>query len=268
MRRSSGSSAPGLGYPLGLQLVTDEEVGGRDGTGHQVSDGVTADFVVIGEHSGLDLVTDSKGLVHATLRATGRAGHGAYPWLGDNALLKIVRSVDRLLATYPPPAQEVWRTTVNVARIDTTNAAFNQIPADAQAFIDIRFPSEDADLTGRTVAQLRDYLAGFCEPDVEVEVAEVNAPHHADHDLAEVRALREAANAQGYRAEFLYKHGSGDGTFYAARGIPAVAFGVGGGGQHGADEYAEVATFAPYHRALGDFLLRMDRPDPGTPSGG
>src|SRR4051812_40063374 len=30
--------------PLALQLVTDEEVGGRDGTRHQLEQGVTADF--------------------------------------------------------------------------------------------------------------------------------------------------------------------------------------------------------------------------------
>ncbi|HEU4346297.1 MAG TPA: M20 family peptidase, partial [Actinoplanes sp.] len=32
--------APGLPYPLGLQLVTDEEVGGFDGTAHQIAQGV------------------------------------------------------------------------------------------------------------------------------------------------------------------------------------------------------------------------------------
>ena len=61
-----------LPYPLGLQLVTDEEVGGRDGTRHQLEQGVTGEFVVIGEHSGLDIVADSKGLLHATLAAAGR----------------------------------------------------------------------------------------------------------------------------------------------------------------------------------------------------
>jgi len=44
--------AAGLGYPVALQLVTDEEVGGRDGTLHQLQHGVTGDFVIIGEQSG------------------------------------------------------------------------------------------------------------------------------------------------------------------------------------------------------------------------
>jgi succinyl-diaminopimelate desuccinylase len=120
-----------LPYALGLQLVADEEVGGSDGTLHQLQTGVTGEFVVIGEHSGLNIVADSKGLVQAILRATGRAAHGAYPWLGDNALMKLVRTVTRLMAHYPPATEEAWRTTVNLARLETPNRAFNQIPADA-----------------------------------------------------------------------------------------------------------------------------------------
>ena len=60
--------ASGLPYPLALQLVTDEEVGGRDGTLRQIGQGVSGEFVVIGEHSGLQIVTDSKGMITATLQ--------------------------------------------------------------------------------------------------------------------------------------------------------------------------------------------------------
>jgi succinyl-diaminopimelate desuccinylase len=243
-------------YPLALQLVADEEVGGRDGTLYQIQQGVTATFVVIGEHSGLNIVADSKGLLHATLRASGHSGHGAYPWLGDNALLKLMNTVTRLLARYPLAAEEVWRTTVNLARIDTPNRAFNQIPAQAEAWLDIRFPAEDADLNGRTLPEITDYLQTFCEPDVRVAIDYVDPPHHADHDRPEVKELRRAAQRQGYPARFLYKHGSGDGGFYSGRGIAAVAFGVGGAGQHGPDEYVEIATIVPYYRALKEFLER------------
>jgi hypothetical protein len=33
--------------------------------------------------------------------------------------------------------------------------------------------------------------------------------------------------------------------------------GVGGSGQHGLDEYAEINTIIPYYRALKDFLERL-----------
>jgi succinyl-diaminopimelate desuccinylase len=247
------------GYPLALQLVTDEEVGGRDGTLHQLELGVRGQFVVIGEHSRLRVVTDSKGMVTVNLRAAGRGGHAAYPWLGDNALVKLMRTVGRVLAAYPVPAGEEWRTTVNVARIETPNQARNQIPDYAEAWLDIRYPPEDTDLNGRTIPELTAYLAGFCEPGVTPVIGHADPPHHADRDRPEVGALRRAARGQGYDADFLRKHGAADARFYYQRGTDAVIFGVGGDGQHGAGEYAEVATIEPYYRALTDFLR-----DPGS----
>ena len=171
-----------LAYPVALQLVTDEEVGGRDGTGYQVEQGVTGRFVVIGEQSGLHLVTESKGLLKAYLRATGRTGHSAYPWLADSALLKLMRSLERLLARYPTPAAESWTTTVNIAHLDTPNRVFNQIPAAALAWLDIRFPPEDPDLA----AAAPDTWQGVFERHrhaLELAVDEVNALADESHRM-------------------------------------------------------------------------------------
>ena len=243
-----------VAYPLALQLVTDEEVGGRDGTRHQIERGVRGEFVLIGETSALRIVTESKGMLGVTLRASGRGAHGAYPWLGDNALVKLQRSVHNVLARYPVVTEEAWRTTVNLARVHTPNQARNQVPAEAEAWLDIRFPPEDTDLAGKSTGQIAAYLQGFCEPGVTAVVDHVDAPQNADGGRPEITRLAGAALAQGYQPEFLRKHGTGDGRFYGEAGITAVAFGVGGHGQHGAEEYADIATIGPYYRALTQFL--------------
>ena len=245
-------------YPLALQLVTDEETGGRDGTRHQITRGVRGEFVIIGETSGLRIVTETKGMLGVTLEATGRGAHSAYPWLGDNALVALNQSVSSILVRYPPPAEEEWRTTVNLARVHTPNQARNQIPAEANAWLDIRFPPEDTDLAGRSAGEIAAYLQTFCAPGVTAVVGHVDAPQYADGGRPEIAQLAEATRAQGYRPDFLRKHGTGDGRFYGAAGITAVAFGVGGHGQHGADESAEIPTIAPYYQALSQFLR-----DPG-----
>ena len=244
--------------PLALQLVTDEEVGGRNGTRHQIASGVRGDFVVIGETSGLRIVTESKGMLGVTLRARGRGAHSAYPWLGDNALVMLIRSIDNVLARYPVATEEAWRTTVNVARMQTPNQARNQIPADAEAWLDIRYPPEDTDLAGRSDGEIAAYLQSFCAPGVTAVVDHLDAPQNADGGRPEITRLAEAARAQGYDPAFLRKHGTGDGRFYADAGMTAVAFGVGGHGQHGADEHADIGTIGPYYRALSRFLR-----DPG-----
>jgi succinyl-diaminopimelate desuccinylase len=241
-------------YPLGLQLVTDEEVGGRDGTLHQLEQGVTGEFVLIGEYTGLDIVTDSKGIITATLRSVGRGAHSAYPWLGDNALVKLHRSLARVLAAYPVATEEAWRTTVNLARIHTPNQASNQIPDQAEAWLDIRFPPHDTDLNGKTAQQITEYLAEFCEAGVTPHVDLADPPHHADPDRPEVAALRRAIRNQGYPAHLLRKHGAADGRHYYQRGIDAVIVGVDGNGMHGPEEYVDTSTIVPYYQALTEFI--------------
>jgi succinyl-diaminopimelate desuccinylase len=235
--------AADLAYPMGLQLVTDEEVGGYDGTDHQLGRGVRAGFVVIGEHSGLRVVHESKGIAQVRLLATGTAAHAAYPWLGTNALTVLTGAIDRVLDRYPVPVAEAWATTVNVARIETGNRAFNQVPADATAWLDIRFPSADGDFTGRSKDEVAAHLSELAG--VAVQVDSLGAPHHADPGRAEVELLRTTGNP-----ELLRKHGSADGRFYSARGMDAVIFGPGGDGQHGPGEYLDVRTIEPYRAAL------------------
>jgi succinyl-diaminopimelate desuccinylase len=251
--------APALPYPVALQLVTDEEVGGFHGTGHQVAQGVRGGFVIIGEQSGLRIVTESKGIIRATLSATGRTAHAAYPWLGSNALLTVTAAVHRLLTRHPVPGAEAWATTVNLARIETPNQAANMVPAEASALLDIRFPPSDPDLAGRTADEIAAHLRAVAGPGVEVRVEALGAPHHADPDSAHVRLLREAAQATGYDGSLLRKHGAADGRFYSAEGIDAVIFGPGGDGQHSPDEYVDLRTLRPYHDALTGFLTGLSR---------
>jgi succinyl-diaminopimelate desuccinylase len=251
------SAAAELPYPIGLQLVTDEEVGGADGTGHQLAQGVRAGFVVIGEQSALRVVTESKGICQARLTTTGRAAHAAYPWLGSNALLTLTAAIDRLLARYPVPAAEAWTTTVNVARIATPNQARNQVPAAAEAWLDIRYPPTDPDFAGRGGSEIAAHLGRITG--VPATVDALGPPHHADPDGPGVLALREAIRATGHPADLLRKHGAADGRYYHALGIDAVIFGPSGDGQHGPGEYVDLSTLRPYHDALRGFLHNLAR---------
>jgi succinyl-diaminopimelate desuccinylase len=252
----------GHDLPIALQLVTDEEVGGADGTAHQIAAGVRGGFVVIGEQSRLQIVTESRGLAQVRLTATGRAAHAAYPWLGDNALTAVADGVARLLQRYPVPAAEVWRTTVNLARFDTPNRAVNQVPAEASAWLDVRFPPDDADFAGRTPEQIAAHLGAVTGLSATVEA--LGHPHHADPDSAEVGLLRAAAQEVGFPGNLLAKHGAADGRHYTAVGVDAVIFGPGGDGQHSAVEYADLGTVTPYRNALRSFLTAR-REDPRWP---
>jgi succinyl-diaminopimelate desuccinylase len=245
-------------YPLGLQLVTDEETEDPHGTLGQLRAGVTARFAVIGEASGLGIATECKGIAHVKLSAEGRGAHSAYPWMGDNAVLKLNRAIAAILAAYPVPSHEAWQATVSVARVHTQNLAMNQVPAAAEAWLDVRFPAGDPGFD-TTPQQVAAYLAGFCEPGVTPVVDRIDPPYRADERHPEIAALRAAVRGQGYPGELLRRHGTGDVCFFAEHGIECVEFGIGGDGLHGPDEYADITTIAPYYQALTGFLRAPGR---------
>lgn len=246
------ATAGTLGYPIALQLVTDEEVGGFDGTAHQIANGVRAGFVVIGEYSDLRVVTASKGICQAMLTASGSAAHAAYPWLGSNALLTLIAGIDRLMRRYPVPSAEAWTTTVNVARIETPNTAANQVPASATAFLDIRFPPADTDFAGCTPAQVAEHLSAVAG--VPVEVASLGQPHETSPDNPFLASLRAALAGAGGPGTTMRKHGASDSRHYHAVGVDTVICGPGGDGQHGPDEYVDLTTVEAYRNALIAFL--------------
>jgi succinyl-diaminopimelate desuccinylase len=245
-------TAATLPHPIALQLVTDEEVGGLDGTAHQIAAGVRAGFVVIGEHSGLRVVTESKGICQVRLTTYGRAAHAAYPWLGENALLRLTAAVDRLLRRYPVPAAEAWTTTVNVARIGTPDGAVNQVPAEATAWLDIRYPAGDTDFAGRTTEQVAAHLGEVSGAEVRVDA--LGPPHRADPESTEVRLLRRALTDAGGPGTLLRKHGAADGRHYHAAGVDAVICGPAGDGQHGPAEHVDLTTLPAYREALMAFV--------------
>ena len=245
--------AGGLPYPLALQLVTDEEVGGRDGTLHQIGQGVSGGIVMIGEHSGLRIVTDSKGMIIATLRAVGRSGHSAYPWHGDNALVKLQRSLASLVAAYPVATEEAWRTTVNLAG-SRPQPGLEPDPGAGGGVDRHPLPARDTDLNGKTAPGDHRLPGGVLRAGVTPVVDHADPPHHADRRRR--RSAASASRAQpGLPPRFPAQARCRDGRFYYQQGTDAVIFGVGGDGLHGPDEYADAATIAPYYRALQEFLL-------------
>src|SRR3989338_8927162 len=119
-------------YPLGLQLVTDEETGGFNGTKYQIDKGVRADFVIAGETTNFKIVNKAKGILWIKISTTGKTAHGAYPWNGINAVWKMIKFLNQLEKKYPIPDQQTWVTTVNLSRIVTGNQTFNKIPDDCE----------------------------------------------------------------------------------------------------------------------------------------
>ncbi len=238
-------------YPLGLQLVTDEEVGGFNGTKYQIEKGVRADFVIVGENTNFNIENQAKGIMWAKVYAKGKTAHGAYPWKGENAILKMNRFLNNLDKKYPAPTKAKWVTTVNVSRIETDNQTFNKIPDTCEVWLDIRYLPEK---TATVVSDLKKILPkGFV---LEIIAKEPALSTNKDNPF--VRSLKTVIkNTIGKNALVLAANGSSDARHYARVRCPAIEFGPGGGGMGSDNEWVDISDLEKYYQTLKNFLASL-----------
>lgn len=241
-------------YTLGLQIVTDEEVGGNDGTAYQLAQGVNAALAIAGEFTPLGAIcNESRGLCWAELEFQGVAAHSAYPWNGTNAILLAQQFTQKLLAAIPTPTTDEWCTTANIAMIETQNTTFNRVPDTARLGIDIRFIANDHRFASRQSAV--DFLQSLAPKNTRIDIKKLEPSHFADPKNSDLQALAKAvAKISGHSSRFIRKHGASDIRFFSQYGIPGVVIGVQGAGLHGDEEYVEIDSIERYQTTLATFL--------------
>jgi len=238
-----------LKYPVALQLVTDEEVGGFKGAKYQLQKGVKTDFIIAGEGTNFGVNNKSKGIIWAKVKTKGKTGHGAYLWNGDNAIWKMKKFIDNIEKAFPVPKKEEWRTSLNLAKIETTNQTFNKIPDDCIASIDIRYIPEDAKTIQKKLKKL--VPAG-----AEIDIMEYEPSHFTAENDFYVNKLRQATKkVTGKLPPVISKHGASDVRHYTDAGMAGVTFGPVGVGLHTDNEWVDIKSLDEYYQILKHFLL-------------
>ena len=240
-----------LKYPIALQLVTDEEIGGNNGTKYQIEKGVRGDFAIAGEPTNFGVNNKAKGIVWGKINVTGVAAHGAYVWQGQNALWTAKRILDRIEKTFPVLKKEEWKTTFNLAKIETSNQTFNKVPDDAVISFDVRFIPEDENTILKTLETL-------IATDGKLELIEKEPPHIADENNLFVKNLRQATEkVTGKFGAVIVKHGASDLRHFSGAGVPGVTFGPIGAGLHTDAEWVDIRSLENYYKILEQFLLSI-----------
>ena len=244
-------------YDLGLQIVTDEENAGHDGTMYQVEQGVRADFVLCGDcgrtTSNYVIANEAKGMVSVKLAFQGRATHGAYPWRGDNAALKAAQFVQRLHDFYPTPNEATGETTVTVTSIVTKATSLTQIPGESTVALDARYATGDPHFASQ--AAFEAHLAAIDASAEIVEFVDFSAPMYTDpHDPLLLQLKEAAERIESHDFSLIKNNGTSDGRFYCAVGVPACEFGIPGEGQHSTEEYIPLSALYTYRDTMRLFL--------------
>jgi succinyl-diaminopimelate desuccinylase len=249
-----------LPYPIGLQLVTDEEIGGFAGTKYQIEKGVLADFVIAGEPTDFGVNNKAKGIIWIKIKTKGKTAHGAYPWQGENALWKAKKILDRVEKFYPLPKKESWQTTFNLSKIETPNQTFNKVPDEAVISFDIRYIPEE--FRGVSFAKGKKILEKKLRKIIgnlgELEIILFEPPQFTDDKNIYVKKLKEAVKkVTGRQAKTIVKHGGSDIRHFNQVGCHGVTFGPVGAGLHSDEEWVDVKSLSDYYQILEEFLKNI-----------
>lgn len=234
-------------YPLALQLVTDEEIGGFYGTKYQIDKGVRAEFVISGEATNLNIVNKAKGILWIKVFADGKTAHSAYPWNGKNAVLAMNTFLENLQKVYPTPLQQKWVTTCSVSNIETKNKTFNKIPDSCEAWLDIRYIPEDLS----PLNSIRKLLPkGF-----RISIIENEPPLLTSEDNEYIKRLQNIGKLFTNEEVTLYDaQGSSDVRHFGLVKCEGIEFGPKGGGIGTDKEWVNIPSLQLYSDILIKFL--------------
>jgi succinyl-diaminopimelate desuccinylase len=239
-----------------LGIVPDEESEEEADRGGDrlVKTGFVGDFAITGEPTDMQVGVAAKGVLAMRIEVSGRAAHGATPWLGENAILRaheIFREIESL--PFAGQSSELFdRPSINLGRI-LGGDALNKVPDTCFMDVDVRYlPEQDPEAILAEVRELRRarVISSFSRPPVLV-----------DPDSAYVRALRAAAapHSEGQVQGVVGRDGASDAVWFLRAGVPAVEFGPLGDGHHGPAEWVSVSSLAGYRQSVVDFVNGLPR---------
>jgi len=231
---------------VGLTLVTDEEIGGFSGTKifSEKKEAKTRLFLG-GEPTNL---MAHKGILKITVTHRGKSAHGSRPWDGKNANVKMASDISRFYTENPLPKREIWATTYSLNLING-GTAFNVISDHAEATFDIRRIYQDQ--PEKIISKIKKYF-----PQAEIKV-KMNEPGlETDRTVPEVKKLAQILKRYNKEKDLFTKdHYATDGRFYSIKKIPAVHFGLEGGGMHQKNEWIDIKSLSLYYKILEEFII-------------
>lgn len=233
---------------VGIQFVSDEEIGGEDGTGRLLEEGWRCGCFIALEPTDLRICYEQKGILWIKVKLSGASAHGSTPWEGRNPLMILSAGLDTLQRRFPIPQREKWRTTVTPTYVKSDSRAINQIPSKVLLKLDIRYIPDDSPSHIMEAVQA-------CFPGAEIAALKTAPPLATSPDTPLVQELGEAVKRVTQQTPTLYReHYGSDARFYSAEGIPSVCFGPSGTGMHGEEEWVDIESLIQVYDVLWDFV--------------
>ncbi|MDD4409766.1 MAG: M20/M25/M40 family metallo-hydrolase [Candidatus Pacebacteria bacterium] len=229
---------------LGLMLTTDEEIGGHHGVGVLVGR-FKPSFVIIpdGGRNLKTIILNQKGLIHFKIWTHGKSSHGSRPFLGENAIEKIIDIYRKIELLIPESKKEDWDNTVNLGRINGGDVV-NRVPHYAEAYFDVRFINS---------YEREKIMEGIRSITKNYKIMVVgNACNQEPIDFIEqYKAVAE--KVLGSEVIYSRVEGASDARFFAEKGIPVLITNIKSDNIHAKNEWIDIRQMESFY----DILIRF-----------
>lgn len=244
---------------IGLMIVTDEEIGGFNGSNYLCNQGYSGEFVIASEptsfknNTSLDIVVKEKGVIQLEIKIKGKSAHASRPWEGSNA-------IENLYETYNQIKQLIkcenktpsWGNTINLGLI-SGGKALNQIPSEATMTIDIRHTEKLN--PEKLLAQIKKLKHIKSVELLEVCPLLINQKKNSQYFI---ETLQKSANKYSEtKTELIYEHAASDLRFFSDKKVPCALIGPHGANYHGLDEYVSIDGLNILYKTLTDFITTI-----------
>lgn len=243
-------------YDFGIMITSDEET--RDlGMKALIDEGYCPTEAAVLFDGGYDwqVARLAKGAFYGIIEIAGETGHGSRTWLVDSASMRLVSFLAELQTHFDKPAIDVNTLNISLIQAGAAGKAVNQIPATAQAGVDIRVMSEtDAANLKKVINNLCDKYGATFTPFVEFTALnhDMKSPHMASF-------IRHIKDTTGIENEGVISAGASDANHFMAQGIECVVTWPIGGGHHSEQEWIDKQALEDIVPIISGYLQEMTK---------
>lgn len=243
-----------LDYDLVLAATADEESGSGLGLIPLLERKILkADAALVLDADDFEIVITQKGLMHLKVKIRGKKAHGAYPWLGVNAIDMAAGIITDLKKQNKINSRNKYLRgpTINVGTIkggDTVNVVSDWCEFE----LDFRFLPGASEKV--ILLDLKKTIAKHTK-NFKIEIQGIQEPYYIAPSHPLVSSLVSAMKNLKIAPRISGSEGATVITFFKKRNIPAIATGFGREGcAHIADEYADLNNLYNGSRVLVEFF--------------
>jgi LysW-gamma-L-lysine carboxypeptidase len=264
MAAEAVAKEPSFEAKIVVASVVEEEATSR-GVKHLIKDGISADYAIFGEPSGVGNITVGyKGNLHIRITCKTETGHSSTPWLYENALEKgfeIWQQIKDSLKPVETQQSPFYAVTACLTKV-SGGRANSVIPFESETHIDLRVPPQFTaeQIFNNAKKIIKEYDTANPKVKVNVSIEDSNEAFEVNKSSTLVKALSSSIRkVRGKPAMLLRKTGTGDMNILGrAMNAPIVTYGPGDSHlDHTKDEHIVLSEYLDSIQVYKETLLKL-----------